>query len=87
MPKLNEYISIGFCESYGDADFRVSMKVCNLSRKRFDELKLATLTALRVADEHWLRKNMEHSVEPNKDEVNGYSSKEPGNGHSEQTWD
>lgn len=63
MPRLNEYISIGFCESYGDADFRVSMKVCDLSRKRFDELKLATLTALRVADEHWLRKNNEQSVE------------------------
>jgi len=87
MPRLNEYISIGFCESYGDADFKVSMKVCDLSRKRFDELKLATLTALRVADEHWLYKNNEESVEPYKDEVNGNCSKEPSNGYSEQTRD
>jgi hypothetical protein len=87
MPRLNEYISIGFCESYGDADFRVSMKVCDLSRKRFDELKLATLTALRVADEHWLRKNNEESVEAYEGEVNGNSSKEPSDGHSEQIWD
>jgi len=53
MPRFIEYISIGICSGYGDGDFRVSMEVCKLSRKSFDELRLATLTALRVAEDHW----------------------------------
>ena len=55
MPKLNEYISIGFCAGYGDGDYRVSMSVAELSRKRFDELQLATLGALRCAEDIWRR--------------------------------
>jgi hypothetical protein len=53
MPRLIEYISIGICSGYGDGDFRVSMDVCKLSRKSFDEVRLATLNALRVAEDSW----------------------------------
>jgi hypothetical protein len=53
MPRLIEYISVGICSGYGDGDFRVSMDVRKLSKKSFDDMRLATLTALRVAEEHW----------------------------------
>jgi hypothetical protein len=53
MPKLIEYISAGFCAGYGDGDYRVSLAVCNLSRKEFDELRLSVLNALRCAEDHW----------------------------------
>ena len=53
MPRLNELISVGFCSGYGDGDFRVSMDVCNLSQERFNELQLATLAALRCAEDNW----------------------------------
>ena len=53
MPKLDEYITVGFCTGYGDGDYRVSMKVRNLTKKQFDELKLATLSALRCAEDNW----------------------------------
>ena len=53
MPRLNEYISVGFCSGYGDGDYRVSMAVRDLDRKRFDELRLAVLEALRCAEDNW----------------------------------
>ena len=52
MPRLREYISVGFCSGYGDGDWRVSMAVRSLSRKQFDELRLAVLGALRCAEDH-----------------------------------
>jgi hypothetical protein len=54
MPRLIEYISVGMCAGYGDGDFRVSMSVRRLSRQGFNELKLAMLSALRCAEDHWL---------------------------------
>jgi len=54
MPKLNEYISVGFCSGYGDGDWRVSLSVQDLSRERFNELKLAALFALHVAEDRWM---------------------------------
>lgn len=55
MPKLIEYIRVGFCSGYGDGDYGVSMAVCELSRERLNELKLATLSALQVAEDNWRR--------------------------------
>lgn len=55
MPRLNEYISVGFCAGYGDGDYRVSMAVGEMSRERFNELKLATLAALHCAEDMWRR--------------------------------
>jgi len=63
MPRLNEYISVGFCSGYGDGDFRVSCAVEGLSRESFNELKLATLSALNVADDMWRRGNPDGSEE------------------------
>lgn len=55
MPRLDEYISVGFCSGYMDGDYRVSMKVGELSCERFNELKLAMLSAIMVAEENWRR--------------------------------
>ena len=65
MPKLREYITVGFCSSYGDGDFGVSAGVEKLSRKELDELKLATLTALRIADDMWRRAQPEDQANAN----------------------
>lgn len=59
MPKLNEYISVGFCSGYGDGDYRVSMAVRELSRERYNELRLAVLGALNCADRHWMEAQAE----------------------------
>ena len=59
MPRLIEYMSVGFCAGYGDGDYRVSMTVCDLDRKAFNELKLATLGAIRCAEDMWLRAQAE----------------------------
>lgn len=55
MPKLNEYISVGFCSGYGDGDYRVGMGVGKLSRERMNELTVAMVHAQRTAWEIWLR--------------------------------
>ena len=53
MPKLIEYISVGFCSGYGDGDYRVSMDISQMDLKRYDELRLAMLNALNCADRIW----------------------------------
>lgn len=53
MPSLNEYIAVGFCSGYGDGDYRVNMSVRDLSKNSFQELQLATLQALRCAEDQW----------------------------------
>ncbi len=57
MPRLIEYFSVGFCAGYGDGDYRVSMKVQDLSRTEFNELKLTTLSTLQCAEDIWRRGN------------------------------
>jgi hypothetical protein len=53
--KLDPIIQIGWCKSYGDADFGVSSRVSTYSKRQMDELRLMTLSALRCADEMWFR--------------------------------
>ena len=53
MTKLIDYMTVGICASYGDGDYRVSSNVRNLSREGFKELQLATLGALRCAEDMW----------------------------------
>lgn len=72
MPRLIEHISVGFCSGYGDGDFRVSMSVRSLSRKEFNELKLAMLGAIRCAEDNWLD---EQSKKP---ENQAYTQRGPG---------
>ena len=55
MPKLNEYISVGFCAGYGDADYRVGMAVSDLSRKQIDELIVGMFHAQRAMWDIWSR--------------------------------
>ena len=53
MPRLIEYISVGFCSGYGDGDYRVFGTVGDLDRKALNELKLAMLGAIRCAEDTW----------------------------------
>ena len=55
MPRLIEYISVGFCSGYGDGDYRVSMNVKNLSRKQMNELTVAMHWATQCAWDNWKR--------------------------------
>ena len=61
MPALIEYIKVGICAGYGDGDFSVSMGIQKLSRRQWEEVQLATLTALACAREHWLAAQTEAS--------------------------
>lgn len=61
MPRLNTLIEVGFCTSYGDGDYRVGTEIAKLPKQRFDELKLAALSAIHCAEDMWRR---EHQPEP-----------------------
>ena len=63
MPRLIEYISVGICSGYGDGDYRVSMSVRDLSRNSFQQLQLATLQALRCAEDHWRDAEAQRQIE------------------------
>lgn len=54
-------IDIGYYK--GEMDFGVSGSVSDLSREEFDKLRLMALTALRVADDMWMRANVEQPTE------------------------
>lgn len=53
MPRLIEYLSVGFCSGYGDGDYKVSMAVCDLDAKQYNELRATCVAALGVMEEHW----------------------------------
>lgn len=53
--KLDTLVEVGFCLSYGDSDYRISMKVADLSREKFNELQLGMLSAIHQVREIWLR--------------------------------
>lgn len=53
MPKLIEYITVGFCSGYGDGDYRISCAVENMSKDEFNDLKLAALNAIHCAEDMW----------------------------------
>jgi hypothetical protein len=58
MPRVNEYIVVGFCESYGDGDYQIVMaKVESLSRDKMNQLTLAMTHATRHAWDIWLKAN------------------------------
>ena len=67
MPKLNEYISVGFCSGYGDGDFRIGMSVGKLSREKMNELTVAMVHAQRMAWDIWLRAQSDDQTASNSD--------------------
>lgn len=62
MPRLIKYIEIGICSGYQDGDFAVSAKVADLDKKTWDEIKLATLSAIRCGED--MRREMRKSRNP-----------------------
>ena len=55
MPRLTEYISVGFCQGYGDGDYRVNMTIQDLSRAEMNDLMLSMFHAQRHAWDIWSR--------------------------------
>lgn len=53
MPRLREYVTVGICAGYGDADYRVSCSVADLSREDMTELRKAFIFAIYAAEEMW----------------------------------
>ena len=46
MPRLIEYVSVGFCSSYGDGDWRISCAIEELTQERFNELRSTMCAAI-----------------------------------------
>ena len=53
MPQLRRYISVGFCEGYGDADFEVSGIVCSLTYEEMKELRSMIPVAIASMERMW----------------------------------
>ena len=58
MPRLIEYVSVGICSGYGDADYRVSSTVASLSPESMKELRLAMIYAIVCMEEMWRNEQM-----------------------------
>ena len=66
MSKLTEYVSVGFCQSYGDADFRVSMAVGDLTFEQMQELRAMIPVAIGQLEKHWAEgKTMQERMSAN----------------------
>lgn len=55
MPRLIEYVSFGICSGYGDADYRVSSAIADLSPETMRELRVAATGAIALMEETWKR--------------------------------
>jgi hypothetical protein len=63
MPRLNEYLSIGFCSGYGDADYSVKCSAADLSPAQVRDLRAIVPVAIAVL-EKYLQEAIEKSIEP-----------------------
>lgn len=52
MPKLTEYMSVGFCQSYGDADYSVACKASDLSPREVKELRAIIPVAVATLEKY-----------------------------------
>lgn len=55
MPRLIEYVSFGICSGYGDADYRVSSAIADLSPEAMRELRVAATGAIALMEQTWQR--------------------------------
>lgn len=55
MPKLNEYIKVGFCSGYGDGDWSVDDCIADFSQEKMNELMNTMFHASRCAWDMWMR--------------------------------
>ena len=53
MSQLRRYISIGFDEDTGEADFEIGGIVCNLSQTSMDELRCMIVVAIGSMEDIW----------------------------------
>jgi len=53
MSKLDAYLSIGFCKSYGDADYSVRASVADLTPGQMQELRAILSVAVGAMERMW----------------------------------
>ena len=53
MSKLDAYLSVGFCKSYGDADFAVRASVADLTPGQMHELRAILSVAIGAMEKMW----------------------------------
>lgn len=53
MPKLDEYLSVGFCRSYGDADYAVKCSVADLTYEQMQQLRAIIPVAIFAMERMW----------------------------------
>jgi len=70
MPKLNEYMAVGFCSGYGDADFRVSCNAASLNPKQVKELREIIPVAIAQL-EKYLTEAMKKTVQSGETQEEG----------------
>lgn len=54
MPRLNEYLSVGFCAGYGDADYAVKCSVADLTYEQMRDLRSITCVAIGAMERMWM---------------------------------
>lgn len=58
MPRIDEYVRIGRCMSYGDFDWSIELaKVQHMPREKIDELLLTMFHCQRQIWEYWREAN------------------------------
>lgn len=67
MPRLIEYVSIGFCSGYGDGDYAISGKVADLSVDQMQELRAIAVCALYQMEDMWRRAQKPELGQKNSD--------------------
>lgn len=67
MPKLREYMAVGFCNSYGDADYLVSCAAADLTPQQVQELRAMIPVAVATL-EKYLQEAINKSIPPAQQE-------------------
>lgn len=52
MPKLREYMAVGFCNSYGDADYSVACAAADLTPAQVQELRAIIPVAVATLEKY-----------------------------------
>lgn len=64
MPRLIEYMSVGICASYGDADYKVSCAAADLSPKAVQELRAMIPVAVATLEKYLQEAIAKHQEQP-----------------------
>lgn len=66
MPRLIEYVSVGFCSGYGDGDYRVSAAIADFTSAQMNELRLAMNAATYCMEDMWRNRQQKEQAAQEK---------------------